>query len=140
MFKLWGHRAIFTFFCNNLLKTCFWCYRTRKLTHILKLYFGNFYRAFTKSNNYVAAMLTSVTLMPFELWSCWGIHEQSEVFYWVKHFCIQAVGKLITDWRYCSIWYIKIDSEINLKMNLKIDSSTVVFSCESCETFKNTIL
>ena len=32
----------------------------------------------------------------------------------------------------------KIDSKINLRMNLKIDSSTVMFSCESCETFKNT--
>ena len=31
-----------------------------------------------------------------------------------------------------------IDSKINLKMNLKIDSSTVVFSCGSCKTFKNT--
>ena len=102
MFKPRGHRAIFTFFCNDLLKTCFWCYRTRKLPHILKLYFGNFYRAFTKSNNSIAAMLISVISMPIELWSCWGIHEQFEVFYCVKHFCIQAVGKLITDWRYCS--------------------------------------
>ena len=32
----------------------------------------------------------------------------------------------------------KKDSKINLKMNLKTDSNTVVFSCESCETFKNT--
>ena len=32
----------------------------------------------------------------------------------------------------------KIDLKVNLKMNLEIDSSSVVFSCESCEIFKNT--
>ena len=32
----------------------------------------------------------------------------------------------------------KIDLKINFRMNLKIDSSTVVFSCKSCEIFKNT--
>ena len=32
----------------------------------------------------------------------------------------------------------KIDLKINLNMNLKIDSSTVAFFCESCEIFKNT--
>ena len=32
----------------------------------------------------------------------------------------------------------KIDLKINFKMNLKIDSSTVLLSCESCEIFKNT--
>ena len=31
----------------------------------------------------------------------------------------------------------KIDLKINLQRNLKIDSSTVVFTCESCEIFKN---
>ena len=32
----------------------------------------------------------------------------------------------------------KIDLKVNLKMNLKTDSSSVVFSCESCEIFQNT--
>ena len=32
----------------------------------------------------------------------------------------------------------KIDLKINLNMNLKIDSSTVLLSCESFEDFKNT--
>ena len=90
IFKTRGHGAIFTCDCNNLLKTCFCCYekmRTRKLTHIPKPYFRNFYRAFTKSNNYVATMLISVILMTFKLWSCWGIHEQFGVFCW----CVKAI-------------------------------------------------
>ena len=32
----------------------------------------------------------------------------------------------------------KIDSKMNLKMNLKIDSSTVLFFSEYCKIFKNT--
>ena len=76
--------TIFTCDCNNLLKTCFCCYRARKLLHVPKLYFCNFYKDFTKSNNYAATMLISVILMPFKLWSCWGIHEQLGAFYWVK--------------------------------------------------------
>ena len=66
--KYRGHGAIFTCDCNNLLKTCFCCCRTRKLPHVPKLYFDKFYRAFKKSNNYVATMLISVILIPFELW------------------------------------------------------------------------
>ena len=65
--KPWGHGAIFTCDCNNLLKTCFCCCTTRKLPHVPKLYFGNFYKAFKKANNYVTAMLISVISMPFEL-------------------------------------------------------------------------
>ena len=45
-------------------------------------------------------MLILVILMPFELWSRWGIHKQSLI--GCKHFCIQAVGKLTRGWRYCS--------------------------------------
>ena len=38
-----GHGVIFTCDCNNLLKTCFCCCTTRKLPHVSKLYFGNFF-------------------------------------------------------------------------------------------------
>ena len=62
-----GHGAIFTSNCNNLLKTCFCCCHARKLPHVPKPYLVNFYRALKKSNNYVATMLISVILMPFEL-------------------------------------------------------------------------
>ena len=82
--KLQGHGAIFICDCNNLLKTYFCCCRTRKLPHVPKLYSGDFYRVFKKSNNYVAAMLISVILMPFELWLWWSIQEQYGVFYRVK--------------------------------------------------------
>ena len=45
--------------------------------------------------------------------------------------------------RRCSVKkvHLKIfqnSQEIDFKMNLKIDSSTVIFSCEFCEFFKNT--
>ena len=79
-----GHKASFTCDWKNLLKICFRCYRTRKLLLVQELYFCNFYRTFTKANNYVATVLISVILMPFELWSYWGIHQQFGVFYWVK--------------------------------------------------------
>ena len=81
-----GHGAIFICDCNNLLKACFCCCRTRKLPHVPRFYFGNFYRTFKKSNNYVAAMLIPVILMPFELWLWWSIQEQFGVFYRVKAF------------------------------------------------------
>ena len=61
-----GHGAIFTYDCNNLLKICFCCCSARKLPHVPKLYFGNFYRAFKISNNYVAATLIPVTF--FSIW------------------------------------------------------------------------
>ena len=32
----------------------------------------------------------------------------------------------------------QVDLKVNVKMNIKIDSSSVVFSCESCEIFQNT--
>ena len=63
-----GLGVILTCDCNNLLKTCFCCCRcTRKLLHVPKLYVGNFYRGFKKSNNYVATMTISVMLISFEL-------------------------------------------------------------------------
>ena len=34
--------------------------------------------------------------------------------------------------------HFKIDLKGNFKVNLKIDSSSVVFSCESCKIFQNT--
>ena len=75
-----GYGAIFTCDFDNLLKTS-----SRKLPHVPRLYFGNFHRAFKKSNNCVATMLISVISMPYELWTCWDIYEQFRgVFYWVK--------------------------------------------------------
>ena len=88
------------------------------LSHAPKLYFGNFYRAFKKSNNYVAIMLISIILMPFELWSRWGIHEQFGVFYLVKAFLYSSSCKFTTDRRYCSfvppifLWFQLINNHI----------------------------
>ena len=65
--NLWGHGAIFTCHCSNLLKKCYYWCRTRKLPHVQKLYFGNFYRAFKKSNNYLAAMIIPVISLPLTL-------------------------------------------------------------------------
>ena len=73
-------------FLHVILKTYFCCCRTRLLPLVPNLYFGYFYRAFKKSNNYVATMLIPVILMPFKLWSCWGIHKQFGIFYRVKAF------------------------------------------------------
>ena len=56
-------------------------------------YFGNFYRAFKNSNNYVATMLMSVIYMSFELWLRWCIHKQFGDFYWVKAY-LQLVNLL----------------------------------------------
>ena len=81
-----GHQALFRCDSNNLLKTCFCCCPARKLPHVWKFYFGNFYRAFIRLNNYVATILLPVILMSFKLWSCWGIHKQFGVFYRVKAF------------------------------------------------------
>ena len=75
-FLIFGHGVIFTCDCNNLLKTYFVAVSWEKLPHALKLCFGNFYRAFKKSNNYVTTMLISAILMLFELWSHRDIYEQ----------------------------------------------------------------
>ena len=61
------HAATFRSDCNNFLKTCLCCCRKSKLSHVPKFYFAIFYRAFKKSNSYVATLLISVVLTPFKL-------------------------------------------------------------------------
>ena len=58
----------------TILKIFFCCCHTRKLPHVPKLYFGNFHRAFKKSNNYVAAMLYQS--FSFSLWVFFHEHSR----------------------------------------------------------------
>ena len=105
---------------QQFAKNIFFCCLTRKLPHLTrKLYLGNFYRAFKKSNSYVAPMFISVilnafwTLIPMRhSWTVWSILLGKSIFVFKQLVNLLQIATIALSYLLFFWWFQLVNNHI----------------------------